>query len=187
MTTPVIHDSPPPCSAPPSCPDNDEFFLAAIRAQEHSLTRYLHAFTNNESVIEDLRQETYLEAYRSLATYHHQGSFCGWLRRIASRVVYRYWAQLSKEARAKAAYLERWRDKVPAKSLADLDALDAFLLEISPCDRMLLEMKYLEGYKASEIAAHIGWNEVRVRVRLHRSLKRLHENYSSGHKRLRPR
>jgi RNA polymerase sigma-70 factor (ECF subfamily) len=156
---------------------DEESFIRVLRRHEPVLSTYLLRFTDNEAVVQDLRQETYLEAYRSLATYRREGSFLNWLRRIASRVGYRYWAGRAKEERAKSAYLELLRGCAPTDSAYcaqdDLERVRTFLDSLDGYDRILLEMKYLEGFRSPEIARRLGWSEVRVRVRRHRALKRL--------------
>lgn len=158
-------------------------FVRLVRRHEQVLAAHLLRFTHNETVLQDLREETYLEAYRSLSTYKHQGPFFKWLRQIASRVGYRYWARQAKEAQAKTAYLELQRYCASAQSTRHAqDAIECvaeLLACLDRCDRTLLEMKYVQGLKATEIAQSTGWSAGRVRVRLHRTLKKL-RNLDSG-------
>ncbi len=154
-------------------------FARLVRRYERALSRHLARFTDNEAVLQDLRQETYLEAFRSLATYRHQGSFFCWLRQIATRVGYRFWTGQSREGRGKTAYLEALRRgaaSLPAWQAPDgSESVARLLVSLGDLDRELLEMKYVQGLNAPEIAQRLGWSVVRVRVRLHRILRRLRE------------
>lgn len=145
-----------------------------VARYEPSLSTHLHRFTNNDVILQDLRQETYLELCRSLASYRHEGPFARWLRQIASRVGYRYWAGQAKEVRAKTAYLELCRTACSeAQRGVRSDSVDDLLAHLGRYDRSLLEMKYIQGLTAIEIAERLGWNAGRVRVRLHRACRRL--------------
>jgi RNA polymerase sigma-70 factor, ECF subfamily len=158
-----------------------EAFVRLIRRQERSLALHLRQFTNNEAVLQDLRQETYLEAYRSLSTYKHRGSFASWLRQIASRVGYRYWKGRAKEAQAGAAYRELRQycasSQATRRTQEDIDHVRELLACLGRCDSTLLELKYVKGLMASEIAGSLGWSVGRVRVRLHRAIKRLRSSH----------
>ena len=160
-------------------------FVRIVRRYEQALTGQLRRFTHNEAVLQDLRQETYLEAYKSLTNYHHHGSFSSWLRQIAARVGYRYWTGQAREAQARIAYLEmRGHQGYGATKPLEWDDTEraiGLLACLGSQDRILVEMKYFQGLRATEIAQRLGWKVTRVRVRLHRALKglkRLHEETS---------
>lgn len=154
-----------------------EAFARLLRRHEKSLDTHLGRFTGNGADLQDLRQETYLEVFRSLRTYRHQGPFVSWLRRIASRVGYRYWSGKAKETRAKAAYLESVDGPEMTPSVLSwqegVEGAKALLVCLGHDDRAMLEMRYIQGMTAMEIADVLGWNVNRVRVRLHRAIKRL--------------
>ncbi len=150
---------------------DEQAFRRLLCRYESALAAHLLRFTNDEASIEDLRQETYLEVYKSLARYRHSGTFSNWLRRIASRVGYRYWEAQAREARAKTAYIELHRRRLPLpESFRDTrEVLD----RLERNDYTLIEMRFFSGLNATEIGRAMGWNSVRVRVRLHRVLRKL--------------
>lgn len=154
-----------------------EAFARLLRRYEQSLSYYLQRFTDNEAVLQDLRQETYLELYRSLSSYRHEGAFPRWLRQIASRVGYRHWAVRAKDTRAKTAFLELQRGiaaTLPAaQQCTSVDSVEVLLSRLGRYDKTLLEMRYLQGLTAIEIAERLGCNAGGIRVRLHRVCKRL--------------
>ncbi len=154
-----------------------EAFIRLIQRHDQSLANCLSRFTRDPALLQDLRQETCLQAYRSISGYKHQGPFSGWLWRIALRVGYRFWNQRIKENLARSAYLEGYRHRFlisgPWHLMDDLDHVQMLLASLAPPDRVIIEMKYLQGLNATEIAHSTGWNESRIRVRLHRALKNL--------------
>jgi RNA polymerase sigma-70 factor (ECF subfamily) len=155
-----------------------------IERHERLLNNYLLRFTRNEAALQDLRQETYVEVIRSIGGYRREGSFWSWQRKIASRVGYRYWSRRAYESEARGCYVElvkcasiRLGD---ARAEENHDAALVMLGRFSGYDRRILEMRYLDGLKASEIAQKIGWNVERVRVRLHRAIGKLRRMYGGA-------
>ena len=55
------------------------------------------------------------------------------------------------------------------------EILDWALDRLSPEDRMVLELVYLEGYSIKEAANLLGWSSVNVKVRSFRARNRLHK------------
>lgn len=152
-------------------------FARLIRRYEGFLNSRLLMFTSDRTVLQDLCQETYLELCRSLPAYRHQGPFYRWLGQIAARVGYRHWLRLAKEIR-----IETTCRMLPLQDSLDASALrrreDALYVNdllacLDHCDRSLLEMRYIHGLSATEIAQGMGWNTSRVRVRLHRAIRKL--------------
>ncbi len=163
-----------------------EAFARLIRRHAHSINNCLSRFTHDPIMLQDLWQETCLQAYRSISTYKHQGPFSGWLWRIGLRMGYRFWNQRTKETLARSAYREGYRHRflstAPWHLIEDSDHIQMLLAPLGRMDRILIEMKYLQGFNAVEIAHSTGWNESRIRVRLHRALKnlrRFHQGVSS--------
>jgi len=161
-----------------------EAFARLARRHEYALLGRLRRFTLDQAMLQDLRQETYLEAYKSLSTFRREGPFSHWLRCIATRVGYRYWAGQAKELRAKNAFLELRRHCVPAMLAGaahdDAESVKRLLARLSEGDRTLLIMRYALGHKATEIAEDLGWEATRVRVRLHRAVKKLRTIYEQS-------
>lgn len=164
---------------------DSDAFTRLVRRHEQSLEKHLFRFTDNRTDLQDLRQETYIEVFRSISTYRHQGPFSCWLRRIASRVVYRHWARQAREGRAKAAYLElicRLSQNINIQHHLqdDMECIQNLLEPLSGEERNLLEMRYLQGLTIAEIAQHIQCNVGCTRVKLHRVLKKLRTLYGNG-------
>lgn len=155
-------------------------FVRLVKRHETAVYRLLLRFTNDRLLVQDLCQETYLEAYRSLHTFRNEGAFAGWLRRVAMRVGFRFWARQAREARARRAYAELLRDEpCCAAKVYKQDVVDAVLIalrQLSSCDRELIDLRYFKGLNASEIGSVLGWTVTRVRVRLHRAIKQLRTN-----------
>jgi len=63
-------------------PDIAEVF----REYRHPIYNYLLRMTQNQAEAEDLTQETFIRAHRSLSTFRGEASLSTWLYRIATNV-----------------------------------------------------------------------------------------------------
>ena len=132
---------------------------------------------------EDLTQETFLKAYRSLHSFRGQSRLGTWLRRIATNTVLN-------ELRKKSPHLlsldaeseergtldipdyqfspETWLEGEQAERM-----VEAALAELSDGLRIVFVLKELEGYTHEETAKLLGLKSQAVRVRHHRAKKQL--------------
>jgi RNA polymerase sigma factor (sigma-70 family) len=123
--------------------------------------------------LEDLVQDVFLRAYKSLPSYRGQARFESWLRRITARVAY-------DEIRSKCcsprlelidyeARVGRSDDMEQREALRHIMRL---IDEIPPKNRIVLLLHDVEGYTAEEIRLVVGTrsaNTVRSRLRLARA------------------
>lgn len=134
-------------------------------------------FSRDVSVHEELVQEVFVEAYMSLAGFRGHAPFEHWIRRIATRVGYRYWRKESRERDRRNA-MEEWRrtartstiDRTPSQAA---ECLFQLLETLPPKDRLVLSLFYFEGWDMGEIAARLGWSRTLVKVRAHRARRKL--------------
>ena len=139
-------------------------------------------------MIPDLAQEIFVEAYTSLAAFDPRSSFKKWLAGIAVHRCYDYWRQhyrcrevplsalgeehlqwvegaLAVRARARFAAGEERKEAA--------EILQWAMAGLTAEDRMVLTLVHLEGFSVQETAAALGWSQVNVRVRAHRSRQKL--------------
>jgi RNA polymerase sigma-70 factor (ECF subfamily) len=138
--------------------------------------------------VEDLAQETFLEAYRSLGSFSGRSSFGHWLSRIATRCCYHFWRERRGSPTVSVSSLsdhaEEWMDRVLSarshesflKEAAKQEAAEVLthaLGKLSATDRMVLTLVHLDGYSVQEAANLLGLSTVSVKVRAHRSRRKL--------------
>ena len=125
------------------------------------------------SDIEDLVQEVFLRAYRSLPGYRGQARFESWLRRICACVAYD-----DIRSRKNAPKLELIDDELRIGKADDLERREAvrhlmrIIDSLPPQNRIVLLLHDVEGYTADEINLVVGAksvNTVRSRLRLARA------------------
>ena len=76
-----------------------ERYRELVEQHQGRIAALLWRFTRDRTTLEELVQETFVEAYLSLRSFRPDGSFPAWLRTIAVRCGYRYWTE-SSERRA---------------------------------------------------------------------------------------
>ena len=146
-----------------------------VRRYEGRIGAQMRCLNRAPEVYESLVQDQFVEAYFALKSYRGEGSFLGWLRRIASRVGYRYCKEAAKQHNLVPLGPEilARRDEGtidPAKASALLQTL---LARLGPKDRMVLTLMYYEDCSVREIAERTGWNRAMVKMRASRARRKL--------------
>lgn len=152
-----------------------EAYARLVQRYEKQIAAQMWRFSRDPTVCEELVQEAFVEAYFSLAGFRGRAPFLHWLRRIASRVGYRFWKKKARETPAVSlAHLDRAH--LPHDPIRPADAgelLHGLLAQLPPADRLVLTLTYLEGCTAREAAARMGWSRAMVKMRSYRARKKL--------------
>ena len=95
-----------------------------------------------------------------------------------AQVGYRHWRRAPAGKPKPPLPIQAWdgcaADDVQAASAAEAAAvLHATLGRLSPRDRLVLTLMYLEGCSVAEIARLVGWSQTMVKVQAHRARGRL--------------
>jgi RNA polymerase sigma-70 factor (ECF subfamily) len=153
-------------------------YARLVRRYQQPIAAYMWRFTRNRCDWEELVHDVFVEAYLSLAGYQARSPLLHWLRRIATRVGYRYWkdrqrqrahtAPLGDQSLATLASPDRSESAQQAGEL-----VHALLSRLAPRDRMVMTLMYLESCTVAEIAERTGWSRSLVKVQAHRARKRL--------------
>jgi RNA polymerase sigma-70 factor (ECF subfamily) len=146
--------------------DGDAFEELVARYQG-PLFGYLLSFVGEREAAQDLLQETFLRAYRSIGELADTGTLRGWLYRIAHNQA----CSLLRRRR-----LLRWlplslgRDALPGPERAALASarVRETLAQIPPDQRAPLLLHLVAGFSYAEIAALLRLSEGAVRMRISR-------------------
>lgn len=140
--------------------------------------------------LEEVAQDVFVRAYQSLPNFKGDDSFKPWLSTIAVRTCYDFWRKhyryreipVSSLSEKHQAWLEQATATRSSQAYDQRDSqqeareiLDWALDRLSPENRMVLELVYLEGYSVKEAASLLGWSVAKVKVRSFRSRKKLHK------------
>ena len=137
---------------------------------------------------EEVVQDTWVRAYQSLHGFQPGTRFGDWLAGIAVRASYDFWRQHYRRREVPESALgeshREWIETAGAEQSADnfsahvrreeaQEVLRYALDQVSPEDRMVVSLVHLEGLSAQEAAQRLGWSVVNVKVRAHRSRRRM--------------
>ena len=157
-----------------------------LRHKDHVLEVVKKHVPYNE--VEETAHDVFVRAYQSLSTFKGRSSFKQWLSAIAVRACYDFWRKRYRYRELPMSSLteehEGWLEKIlsnrsgqsfddKASQREARELLDWALDRLSPGDRMVLELVYLEGLSGREAADLLGWTVANVKVRSLRARRKL--------------
>ncbi len=152
-------------------------YARLVKRYEQTIASQMWKYTRDRATHRELIQDVFIEAYRGLSTFREKSPFLHWLRRIASRVGYRYWKKKAKERERFLPLQEELGN--PAFVAEDLRPSEAaeYLFRLfgtlPAAERMILTLHYLEGCDMQEVAERMGWSYTLVKVRAFRARRKL--------------
>lgn len=156
---------------------DEEAYARIVRRYEIVIARQMWRFSRDSLRHEELVQEVFVEAYTSLHTFKATAPFEYWLRKIATRVGYRFWKHKTRDNDRKAIVYQHKEAIMPSLNAASPSEAGEYvhhLLEsLEAKDRVVLTLLYFEGWDTREIAEHLGWSQSSVKVRAFRARKKL--------------
>ena len=156
---------------------DERAFARIVERYQGLIATQMWRFSRDPMVVEELVQEAFVECYIGLAKFRGQSPFLHWLRRIATRVGYRYWKLKARDRRKEEALaLEPGIRAALPVNLAPAEAaawLHRLLEQLPPEDRLVLTLHYFEDLDMNGIAERMGWTRTLAKVRAFRARKRL--------------
>lgn len=149
------------------CPESFEQLLLRY---ENPVFNFLHQLARNRQDAEDLTQETFLRAYRSLYRYDPSLSFATWLFTIARRVAASHFRGATHFEELPAD--DQAVEADPAKLLESQDEQNSIWRRaraLKPKQFEVLWLRYQEGFSVAETARIMRTNQIHVKVLLHRA------------------
>ncbi len=153
-------------------------FARLVHRYQDQIAAQMWRLCRRHADCEQLVHDVFVEAYLSLKKYQGRAPFLHWLRKIATRVGYRYWKQQAKQRQRSAAPLQDWHKSTDSASTAHAaeeaaSLVHSLLTKLPPRDRLVLTLIYLEGCSVAEAADMSGWSQTMVKVQAHRARKKL--------------
>jgi len=167
----------------------DLFEELLLRYQEH-VGRIVAGHVPRE-MVEEVAHEVFVRAYTSLPTYSFRTPFSHWLSTIAVRSCYDVWRSVSARKEVSLSgpseaveEQQEWTEHLLAAESKDrfdtmvrqrdaTNLLQRALAQLSPENRMVVDLVHLEGHSVREAAELLGWTVVNVKVRAHRARQQL--------------
>ncbi len=138
--------------------------------------RYCCFNLSRRETAQDVCQETFLKAWRSLSTFslYKGGSFQAFLFKIARNLI------IDLARKKKEVALENYQAADPAQDLdeklerhQDIAEVQSALAKLEEKDRQIIILRYFEEMSSFEVAKIVGIREGNLRVKTHRILKKL--------------
>lgn len=154
--------------------DHTAFRDLVLRHQSAVRNFVRHLTRGNAALADDIAQETFVRAYRSLAKFHGEGLFSTWLLGIARNV----WRNDRRRQRDEVAIDQ---DSVTMAEDSSTHATDLrhdlslALRELSPDEQLALHLGYQQGLSHSEISRLLDWPLGSVKTHLLRSKEKLRD------------
>lgn len=174
-----------------------------VNAFESLMTKYLNHVTSivykhiPPQDVEAVTQDVFIRTYQSLKTFRQKSGFRPWLSAIAVRTCYDHWRKVYRSKEVSLSSLSEqhqdWIETVLSEQSSLVqdskkqqekahEVLAWALDRLSPEDRMIIELVYLEGLSGKEAATLLGWSIANVKIRSFRARKKLYKLLSRTEK-----
>ena len=158
-------------------------FEQIVRRYQRPIISLIARMTGDRALAEDLAQETFVKAFRSLAAFDTTRRLSSWLFRIAHNTA----LDALRRSRPPTTSIDAGSsrsgeapDNLPAPPVADPverhalgRALEVALTQLRPEFRAAIVLRYEEGLSFDEIGKVLGIPEVTARSHVHRGRKEL--------------
>lgn len=125
-------------------------FGALVRAHEAPLRRYTRRLAGFDG--DDIAQDALLSAWRALSQWRGDGSFAGWLRKIATRRFLDGQRRAGPRSFAEIDPNQAASEQAPDRRIA----VDRALASLPPRERAAVLLVFAEGHSHVEAAAILG-------------------------------
>lgn len=167
-------------------------FEVLVHRYSRQVLRVIRGVLARSSEVEDIAQEVFLRAYRSLGQVQAGSRLGPWLVRIAVNLCYDHLRRLrrrrertfseltERETMALDTLLKDETALTQIDRLSLRDLAERLVGQLAPQDRAVLLLKEREGMETGEIARALGCSEIAVRLRLFRARRSLRKLLGEG-------
>jgi RNA polymerase sigma-70 factor (ECF subfamily) len=153
---------------------NDQAFAELVNRHQSKLRNLLRRLCNDPALADDLAQQVFLEAWRSIKNLQSSGAFGAWLKKVAINT-----------------WLKHSRSKDPLNTVEDKPDMsvivDRFLIEekidldralavLSKPERLCIVLSYHQGMSHGSIAEFTGMPLGTVKSHINRGVQQLRES-----------
>jgi|SRR5271157_3441714 len=139
-------------------------------------------------MIEEAAHEVFIRIYKSLPSYRAESPFKYWISKIAVRYCYDFWRERYKSREMPMSSLtdehSKWVETVVSEQSMESfekgemlkesrEVLQWALGKLTAEERMIITLLHLEELPVKEAADLLGWSTINVKVKAHRTRKKL--------------
>lgn len=146
------------------------FDQLVVRYQSPVRRFFLHQTLGDESLSDDLAQDTFIKAWRNIGSFRAMSSFQTWLMRIAYNVFYDY-----VRSRKTTSDIDNVAEPMTTGSSNPSLQMDLYhaLSLLKPDERTCITLQLVDGYKIDQIAKITNMKEGTVKSILFRGKEKL--------------
>ena len=137
------------------------------------LHRFLSRHCKDHTVVDDLIQATFLEALKSMESYHHQSSLKTWLFAIAKHQLYRHYRKHAKDMEADTRIGVQMIQEDHAHTALLANEIIHKVNALTQPQRDIMRLRLLYGLSFKELGIKIGQTENYCRVYYYRIKEKL--------------
>lgn len=134
-----------------------------------------------EDVANDIVQEVFIAIYEKSVLKDYRGSLKAYLYTSVRNRCYNYLRDAKVEDRQKALYVEAavYSDSMDVIDEEELlEKIKEVMEELPEKCREVCRLRFVHGYKYSDIAEQLGMNENTVKAQIHRGMERLRQKFA---------
>ncbi len=152
---------------------DDLAYSELVRRRQGSIRSLFRRLCRDPALADDLSQQAFLQAWRSIDTLRSPAAFGGWLRRLAVNV----WLQRARLERARPGMTELAEapDESASATISEQLDLDSALATLAPDVRLCITLAYGERMSHGEISAASGIPLGTVKSHISRGAARLRQ------------
>jgi RNA polymerase sigma-70 factor (ECF subfamily) len=150
---------------------DDNAYGELVRRRQNAIRQLFRRLCRDPALADDLAQQTFLQAWRTVATLKSPGAFGGWLRRLAINT----WLQGVRAERpmTSTAEFDELPDESSQPTLSEQLDLDSALATLPPDVRLCITLAYAERMSHREICEASGLPLGTVKSHITRGAARL--------------
>ena len=151
-------------------------FDLLVRKYQHKVAKLVARFVRDRGEIEDVTQEVFIAALRSLGTFRGEARFSTWLRTLTNHKVAEYYRKRSRKKETMQIDLihaEKQGDHTSASLWEERIALRRALLTLPEQYREVILLRFAEGLQFSTIASVLKQNPEATKSLFRRAMSAL--------------
>ncbi len=171
---------------------DSDAFATIVERYSRAIRALVASFFPNRHQVDDIAQETFVNAFFHLQSYRGEAPLEFWLKKIAVRLCYR---ELKRAVRTEPLAVSEGAEPGEETGPGLLDAmlrgkvedeatrleqrlmLEKLLSRLSAAERLVLQLAVIEGRSIKEIAELTGWTRANVKVRAFRARRALKREF----------
>ena len=152
-------------------------FEQLMRRHQRRIVLLQQRFCRDRSLAEDLCQETFLQAWRKLASFDNRGRFAGWLAKLAYNVFLQNLRKNKKRNAHETPESPTSEAVATTPSPAAMLDLETMLAVVSEDEQVVLILNYAHGLSNSEIAEVLDTPEGTIKSQIHRAKQKIRDHF----------